>query len=95
MKLEQDGSLVAQGASQALGEGRREAQASGLSRPLALLFAIASGLAVANVYFAPPLLDAIADTFGMSHATIGVIIAISQLGYGLGLLLLVPLGGSP
>jgi predicted MFS family arabinose efflux permease len=62
------------------------------SRPLAFLFAVACGLAVANVYFAPPLLDAIADSFGMSHATIGMIVSISQVGYGLGLLFIVPLG---
>lgn len=94
MKFDRDGCLVAEGANPAIAavKAPKAAPVSGLSRPLALLFAIACGLAVANVYFAPPLLDAIADTFGMSHATIGIIIAISQVGYGLGLLLLVPLG---
>lgn len=94
MAFEQSGALAADGRAEAgdvaVAAGR--SRASGLSRPLALLFAVASGLAVANVYFAPPLLDAMANSFGMDHATIGIIIAISQVGYGLGLLLLVPLG---
>lgn len=94
MALERGGVLAADGQAGKM-EATNMAGTSGvssLSRPLALLFAVASGLAVANVYFAPPLLDAMADTFGMNHATIGIIIAISQVGYGLGLLLLVPLG---
>ncbi|MGO4837285.1 MFS transporter, partial [Rhizobiaceae sp. 2RAB30] len=32
-----------------------------LTRPVTLLFAVASGLAVANAYFAHPLLDVMAD----------------------------------
>jgi len=57
-----------------------------------LLFAVASGLAVANAYFAQPLLDIIADDLGLSRATVGLVIGATQLGYGLGLILLVPLG---
>ena len=63
-----------------------------LSRAVALLFAIACGLAVANVYYAQPLLVTIADEFGMSHATSGIVITTTQIGYGLGLLMVVPLG---
>ncbi|WP_288192907.1 MFS transporter [uncultured Phyllobacterium sp.] len=98
MKLEQDDNLVIGGGQAVYTDEIAEKtpfsgpQAIEFSRPLALLFAIACGLAVANVYFAPPLLDAIADSFGMSHATIGMIVSISQVGYGLGLLLIVPLG---
>ncbi|MFO2462921.1 MFS transporter [Pseudomonas sp. 15FMM2] len=65
---------------------------SPLSGAVVLLFAIACGLSVANVYYAQPLLDAMANTFAMDHATVGVIITLSQVGYGIGLLLLVPLG---
>jgi predicted MFS family arabinose efflux permease len=63
-----------------------------LFRGVALLFAIACGLAVANVYYAQPLLDTMADEFGISHAAVGLVITITQIGYGFGLLLLVPLG---
>ncbi|WP_332692123.1 MFS transporter [Bosea sp. (in: a-proteobacteria)] len=63
-----------------------------LSQGVILLFAVASGLAVANAYFAHPLLDIIADDLGLSRATVGTVVAMTQLGYGLGLVLLVPLG---
>ncbi|NUU60583.1 MFS transporter [Paenibacillus agri] len=66
--------------------------ASGMSRSVALLFAIACGLAVSNIYYAQPLLDTLASEFSISHASIGVVITITQICYALGLLLLVPLG---
>ncbi|MEX5607325.1 MFS transporter, partial [Pseudomonas protegens] len=63
-----------------------------LSTKVVLLFAIACGLAVGNVYYAQPLLDAMAHTFDLAPATVGIVITLTQVGYGLGLLLLVPLG---
>ena len=56
------------------------------------LAALASGVAVASVYYAQPLLDAIAREFAMSQAAVGAVVAWTQVGYGIGLLLLVPLG---
>jgi predicted MFS family arabinose efflux permease len=47
---------------------------------------------VGNVYYAQPLLDAMADAFGLSPGSIGIVMTLTQVGYGLGLLLLVPLG---
>ncbi|MGF6347829.1 MFS transporter [Variovorax sp. W2I14] len=66
--------------------------APSISGAMALLFAVACGLAVANVYYAQPLLDTLAATFGIRPATVGIVITITQIGYGLGLLLVVPLG---
>jgi len=63
-----------------------------LSRAVVWLAALASGLAVANVYYAQPLLDVIADTFALPRATIGIVVMLTQVGYGIGLLALVPLG---
>lgn len=63
-----------------------------LGRPIIALFAVACGLSVACVTFAEPLLDSIADEFGISHAAAGTVTTVTQLGYGLGLILLVPLG---
>jgi predicted MFS family arabinose efflux permease len=63
-----------------------------LSNAVVLLFAVACGLAVGNVYFAQPLLDAMAAAFAMDPATIGIVVTLTQVGYGAGLLLLVPLG---
>lgn len=63
-----------------------------MPRSLVWLFAIASGLSVANVYYAPPLLDALARDFAIGDAAIGGVIAATQIGCALALLLLVPLG---
>jgi len=67
-------------------------QSQPLKSSVVLLFAIACGLAVGNVYYAQPLLDAMAEAFAMAPATIGIVITLTQIGYGLGLVLLVPLG---
>ncbi len=63
-----------------------------LQSGVVLLFSVACGLAVGNVYYAQPLLDAMAEAFGMSPASIGIVITLTQIGYGIGLVLLVPLG---
>ncbi|WP_154927234.1 MFS transporter [Klebsiella grimontii] len=63
-----------------------------MPRSLVWLFALASGLSVANVYYAQPLLDALARDFAISDAAIGGVIAATQIGYAMALLLLVPLG---
>jgi predicted MFS family arabinose efflux permease len=66
--------------------------ASNLPASLTLLFSITCALAVANVYFAQPLLDAMAVSVGVAPGLIGFVVTMTQVGYGLGLLLLVPLG---
>lgn len=63
-----------------------------MPRSLVLLFACASGLSVANVYYAQPLLDALAADFGISQASVGGVMTTTQAGSVLALLLLVPLG---
>lgn len=65
---------------------------SSMTRAVTLLFATACGISVANIYFAQPLLDQLSEAFGINHSTIGIVITITQIFYGLGLLLLVPLG---
>lgn len=64
----------------------------GLSGITALVFAIACGLSVANVYFAHPLLDAIAHDFAIAPASVGIVVTVTQIGYALGLFFIVPLG---
>lgn len=56
------------------------------------LLAFACGLAVATVYLAQPLLDAIARSFAIAPGGAGVIVTVTQAGYAAGLILLVPLG---
>jgi predicted MFS family arabinose efflux permease len=59
---------------------------------LILSLAIACGVTVANLYYAQPLVGPISGSFALSLATAGLIVAMIQLGYVLGLLFLVPLG---
>lgn len=63
-----------------------------LSRALILLMATATGLAVASNYYAQPLLHSIAEYFGLSTVSAGSIVIAAQLSYGVGLVLLAPLG---
>jgi predicted MFS family arabinose efflux permease len=63
-----------------------------LSNGLVLLMAIVAGAAVANIYYAQPLLSTIARAFSVSDGTAGLIVTASQVGYAAGLVLLVPLG---
>ena len=56
------------------------------------LFAVACGLSVANVYYAQPLLDALAADFSLSTGVIGGVVTVTQVGSAIALLLLVPLG---
>jgi predicted MFS family arabinose efflux permease len=71
---------------------RASTRPADMPRTLVWLFAIASGSSVANVYYAQPLLDALARDFYISHAAIGGVITATQIGCALALLLLVPLG---
>lgn len=63
-----------------------------MPRGLVALFACTSGVSVANVYFAQPLLDSLATDFGVAPAAIGGVVTATQAGSVLALLLLVPLG---
>lgn len=59
---------------------------------LVLLLAVTCGLIVANLYYAQPLVGPISRELGLSPQAAGVIVTMTQVGYGLGLLLIVPLG---
>ncbi|WP_327712674.1 MFS transporter [Streptomyces sp. NBC_00464] len=63
-----------------------------LSRGVVILFAVACGTAVANVYFAQPLLVTVGHDLAMSPALVGSVVTLTHVGYGLGLFFLVPLG---
>ncbi|MBO7714696.1 MAG: MFS transporter, partial [Methanobrevibacter sp.] len=56
------------------------------------LFAICSGLAIGNLYWAQPLLVQITNGFGLSAASGGLLITATQIGYAIGILFIVPLG---
>ncbi len=63
-----------------------------LSRWQVLLMAFATGVAVASNYYAQPLLHTIAESLDISFARAGMLVTAAQLSYGLGVILLVPLG---
>ena len=56
------------------------------------LLAVVAGIAVANLYYAQPLAAMMADSLHVSAAALGVAMMLCQIGYALGMLLLVPLG---
>lgn len=70
-------------------QGMREQGLSGLQT---LIVAAAAGLSVANIYYAQPLLDLMAHDLGIPPATVGLIVMLTQIGYGLGLIFIVPIG---
>lgn len=63
-----------------------------ISSGLILLFALIGGFAVGNLYWAQPLLKVIAEDLGVSTATAGSLVTVTQIGYALGIVLIVPLG---
>lgn len=56
-----------------------------------LLLAVTAGIVVANLYYAQPLLPAIAASLGVPEPRVAVVATLTQLGYAAGLLLVVPL----
>lgn len=63
-----------------------------LSRTDILLMAFCTGLIVANIYYCQPLVILIAKDFNLTEPDAGKITYLTQIGYALGLFLLVPLG---
>jgi predicted MFS family arabinose efflux permease len=72
--------------------GAGAGESPGLSARMSLLFAVAGGLSVANVYYAQALLDLIAADLAITTASVGLIITLTQIGYAVGLIFIVPLG---
>lgn len=67
-------------------------EVSDISSGMVLLLAIASGLIVANLYYAQTLVGPISASTGLSAKAAGLIVTLTQIGYTLGLLFVVPLG---
>jgi len=57
-----------------------------------LLMAVAAGITVANIYYNQPILKEMAISLNASDAEIGRVSMFSQIGYGLGMFFLIPLG---
>lgn len=65
---------------------------TGITAGTTFLLACACGLIVANVYFAQPLIGLIGPEIGLPVWAASLIVTLTQAGYCVGLILLVPLG---
>lgn len=63
-----------------------------MSKGLTLLLGTAVGMIVANLYYAQPIVALIAGSLEINPALAGMILMLTQIGYGAGVLFLVPLG---
>ncbi|QDK45557.1 MFS transporter [Bdellovibrio sp. ZAP7] len=63
-----------------------------LSPTTVWIMAIATGLSVANLYYNQPLLAELQKEFGVTVKEVGIIPTLTQVGYALGMLFLVPMG---
>ncbi|HEX8406951.1 MAG TPA: MFS transporter [Duganella sp.] len=63
-----------------------------ISPGMTLLLAAATGLIVANLYYAQTLVGPISAATGLSAQAAGLIVTLTQIGYTIGLLFVVPLG---
>jgi len=64
---------------------------NGIPRRILLMMAVMAGFTVANLYYNQPLLDIICRETGITQVEANLITVITQIGYALGLLFVVPL----
>ena len=57
-----------------------------------LLMAVAAGITVANIYYNQPILKEMAISLGATDTEVGKVSMLTQVGYGLGMFFLLPLG---
>ncbi len=62
-----------------------------MTRGMVLLFAFCCGVIVANIYYSQPIIELIAPDIGISATAASLIVSLTQIGYALGMLFLVPL----
>jgi predicted MFS family arabinose efflux permease len=62
-----------------------------ITRALTVLLAVACGAIAANLYYAQPLIALIAPSVGLGTVAASLVVTLTQIGYGVGLILLVPL----
>jgi predicted MFS family arabinose efflux permease len=61
-------------------------------RLITVVLAFACGATVANLYYAQPLLNDISSTFRVSQGNAALVVTLTQFGYALGIVALMPLG---
>ncbi|MDF2881076.1 MAG: permease [Clostridiaceae bacterium] len=63
-----------------------------LNNLMIIVMAIACGLTVANLYYIQPLLADIAKTFNVNEISVGSAAMLTQIGYAVGMIFILPLG---
>ena len=72
--------------------GEKADSAKGQLSPITIfVFALATGTYAGNLYLAQPIIELIGQDLGMSTATLGVIVMLTQVGYALGMFFAGPL----
>ena len=74
------------------GQSKLMVPSSSLSFGITLVMAIACGVAAANIYYNQPMLGIMEAAFSAQVTVVGLVPTATQLGFAVGLLLLVPLG---
>jgi len=69
-----------------------EEQQDHVPAALTLLMAVACGVIVANLYYAQPIVGILARDYHLSVTLSGLVVTVTQIGYAIGLALVVPLG---
>ncbi|GAB3456210.1 MFS transporter [Massilia terrae] len=64
----------------------------GITRGMVMLLAVAAGMIVANLYYAQTLVGQISASTGLAPGAAGLVVTLTQVGYCIGLLFIVPLG---
>ena len=64
----------------------------GIATRLVVLLAVMAGVSVANLYYCQPLLNLIREEMGLTEFAVNLMPVCTQVGYALGLLLIVPMG---
>lgn len=65
---------------------------SDMTRTRTIIFAVTGGLAVGNLYWAQPLIEEIARSLHVPSAVAASLVTVTQIGYAIGIFLIVPLG---
>ena len=65
---------------------------TGMSVGMTLLLAATAGISASSLYLAQPMIGLIGPSVGLAPGAYGLVVTLTQVGYALGLLLLVPLG---
>ena len=63
----------------------------GIPRSILFVMAVTGGLTVANLYYNQPLLETMRSSLGTTELQANLITFVTQLGYALGLIFVVPL----